>query len=649
MLTVGQLLAGCGEKREAAVTEQPAAETTEATVPATVPADGNPNDVTCKGSYTADSVNASAVAATLGDEKLTVGQLQAYYWMEVASYRQAAHETAPDFDRPLDTQACEIDDSVASWQQYFLKRALTTWHTAQALALQSVEEGLPTEEAYQPDMEKHEEIMTGMPATAYLYGYNNNYRINTLHQQFLDDIPQLLSTLAQENGLADASALAKDIAGTSAEDLASYVELYNLGYMYYTALSYYLDPTQEEVEAYFAEHEAEYAQAGVTRDSGKLVDIRHILAADGEAAAQALVEEYEANLKKNRSRANKTTEDAIFAELANKKSQDNGSALDGGLYQKLHKGELTPVLDDWCFDPARQSGDVAVLQSDAGYHVVFFKGSTDIWYNTAREDLIAHMGWEKINEARRKYPCKIDYSAITLGMAAQSAPVTAADLLYADVGHQRYPEAQLYLQQDYPTTMYGRYKITSHGCGITTMSMLATYMADTELTPPEMCARYGGYCYQNGTDGSLFSTAPAELGFYLREKTYKPMEAEEAMKEGYVVVCVQTKGYWTRGGHYLLLEKMFEDGQIQVRDSNLYNYKRLKNHQIDRFDFSTVIPSGVGYWIYEKKIVTIPQCARCGSPETEGAPASMFREDYLCEKCGAALLRRNTYLNYSGV
>ena len=191
MLTVGQLLAGCGEKREAAVTEQPAAETTEATVPATVPADGNPNDVTCKGSYTADSVNASAVAATLGDEKLTVGQLQAYYWMEVASYRQAAHETAPDFDRPLDTQACEIDDSVASWQQYFLKRALTTWHTAQALALQSVEEGLPTEEAYQPDMEKHEEIMTGMPATAYLYGYNNNYRINTLHQEFLDDIPQI--------------------------------------------------------------------------------------------------------------------------------------------------------------------------------------------------------------------------------------------------------------------------------------------------------------------------------------------------------------------------------------------------------------------------------------------------------------------------
>ena len=660
VLTLGQLLAGCGET-ENNVPET--AETTEATVPATVPADGNPNDVTCKGTYSADSVDSAAVVATLGNEKLTGGQLQVYYWMEVSSYRQAGYEIAPDFDKPLDTQSCEIDGSVASWQQYFLKRALIAWHTAQALSLQSVEEGLPTEEAYQPNEEKHETYMTGMPATAYLYGYNNNYRINTLHQQFLDNIPQMLSGLAQEKGFADTAALAKDIAGASAEELSAYVELNNLGYMYYTALSYDLDPTEEEVEAYFAENEESYAQAGVTRDSGRLVDIRHILVLpqdgedgtvesawnDCEAAAQALAEQYEINLRKSRNRANKTTEDAVFAELANKNSQDTGSALNGGLYQKLRRGELAPVLDDWCFDPARQSGDVAVLRSDAGYHVVFFKGSTDIWYDTARQDLIARLGWEKILQARKTYPCKIDYSAISLGTAVQSALVTASELLYADVGHQRYPEVQLYLQQDYPTTMYGNYKITSHGCGITTMSMLATYMSDTELTPPEMCKRYGGYCYQNGTDGSLFSTVPAELGFYLQKKTYKPMEARDAMREGYMVVCVQTKGYWTRGGHYLLLEKMFDGDKIQVRDSNLYNYGRLENHKIDLFDFSTVIPSGVGYWIYENKVVTIPQCARCGNPEEEGAPASMFREDYLCEKCGAALLRRNTYLTYSGI
>ncbi|MGM9548247.1 MAG: peptidylprolyl isomerase [Faecousia sp.] len=673
---LSQLLTGCGKKSagKEETTVPPAAETTQATVPATVPADGNPGDVTCKGSYTADSVNSGAVVATLGDRVLTNGQLQVYYWMEVASYRQAGHETAPDFALPLDTQPCEIDGSVASWQQYFLQRALNTWHSAQALALQSVDEGIPTEEAYQPNLKNHETYMSGKPATAYLYGYNKNYRVNTLHQQYLDDIPQMLSALAEENGFADVSALAADIAGASAEDLTACAELYNRGYMYDTSLSYYIAPTEEEVEAWFAENEAAYAEAGITRDSGKLVDIRHILlipqaeeggetvsiAQDGTvtcsealweacmASARELVEDYEKALKEDSLRSNKSTQDAIFADFANKHSMDTGSALDGGLYQKLRKGQLTPVLDAWCFDDERRSGDVEIIRTDVGCHVVFFKGSTDIWYDTAREDLIAWMGGEKIAQAREKYPAEIDYSAISLGTAVQTAPVTASDLLYPDVGHQRYPEAQLYLQQDYPTTMYGAYKITTHGCGITTMSMLATYMSDTELTPPIMCERYGGYCYQNGTDGSLFSVTPAQMGFYLKEKTFEWRTARDAMREGYVVVCVQTKGFWTRGGHYLLLEKMFEDDKIQVRDSNIYNYGKLEGHKTDVFDFATVVPSGTCYWIFENKVVTIPACARCGDPAGEGAPEAMFRSDYLCEKCDAALLRRNTYLACSG-
>lgn len=677
-VTLAQILCGCGSAPAVKESLPPETELTEqtipqTTVPETVPPDGNPEDVTCKGSYTADNADASAVVATLGDAVLTNGQLQAYYWMEVAAYRQAGHETAPDFSRPLDTQRCEMDDSVASWQQYFLKRALNTWHASQALALQSVAEGIPTEEAYQPNMRNHEIYMSGKPATAYLYGYNNNYRVNTLHQQYLDGIPSMLDTLAQKNGLSGAAALAEDFAGVSAEDLAACVELYNRGYMYYTSLSYYLDPSEEEVTAFFTDRESDYAARGITRDSGKTVDIRHILlipqstetetvtvAEDGTvscseerwneclASAQALVEQYEANLKEDSRRANnKSTEDAIFAELANKNSMDSGTALDGGLYQHLHKGQLTQVLDDWCFDAGRQAGDVEILRTAAGYHVVFFKGSTDIWYNTAREDCIAVMGAEKINQARQSYPCQISYSAIALGTAAQSVPLTASDLLYPDVGHQRYPEAQLYLQQDYPTTMYGAYKITSHGCGITTMAMLATYMSDTELTPPTMCARYGGYCYEHGTDGSLFSVAPAQMGFYLKQRTFNWQEARDAMREGYVVVCVQTKGFWTRGGHYLLLEKMFEDDMIQVRDSNIYNYGKLEGHKEDVFKFSTVVPSGTSYWIYENKVVTIPACQRCGG-NAEGAPSCLLNEGYLCEKCAPALLRRNTYLTYAG-
>ena len=114
------LLCGCEEKTAGRKAQEPTTEAVEETVPVTVPADGNPDDVTCKGSYTgsaSDAVVLSSDAWTLTGEQLSV-----WYWAEVAQYRQENHEIAPDFERPLDTQVCEIDSSVNSWQQYFLKQ-----------------------------------------------------------------------------------------------------------------------------------------------------------------------------------------------------------------------------------------------------------------------------------------------------------------------------------------------------------------------------------------------------------------------------------------------------------------------------------------------------------------------------------------------
>ena len=67
---------------------EPAA--TETQVPATVPADGNPNDVTCKGTYTVsdeDVIDAhDTVVARMGNYTLTNGQLQMFYWTEVRNF-----------------------------------------------------------------------------------------------------------------------------------------------------------------------------------------------------------------------------------------------------------------------------------------------------------------------------------------------------------------------------------------------------------------------------------------------------------------------------------------------------------------------------------------------------------------------------------
>ena len=124
LLVAALLFGGCGKNDASAPAESAGAETTAA---ATVPPDGNPKDVTCLGSYTREG-SASAVIATAGDESLTNAQLAVWYWAQVAQYR--ASGDAPDSAEPLDQQPCGVDDSVNSWQQYFLKRALNAWHRA---------------------------------------------------------------------------------------------------------------------------------------------------------------------------------------------------------------------------------------------------------------------------------------------------------------------------------------------------------------------------------------------------------------------------------------------------------------------------------------------------------------------------------------
>lgn len=649
------LLTGCGRKTVKApetvsptlppVTEQ----TTEPTVPATVPADGNPSDVTCKGSYTGQP-DSEAVAARIGDTVLTNDQLSAYYWAEVARYCQSGEEPAPDLSRPLDTQVCDIDSSVATWQQFFLRRALNTWHSAQALILQGDAEGLPVEEAFQPNEHNYETYMEGMPATKYLYRYQKAFQPNTLHQAYLDAIPETLETLAGEKGYASAENMAQEAFGTSLDALKAAMESYNRGYMYFTNLSYYIELEETEEEA----REQVPAQE-------RLVDLRHMLLIPGEEGESvgvaedgtvtcteeqwtACQEKAEALLADWAKPSNKPTE-ATFAAMARKYSQDAGTTLDGGAYHGIRQGQLMEAMDAWCFSDDRVEGDTVILRSDYGIHVLYYAGEKSQAHAEEEQAAMEAEQADILTLARGVYPMEVDYSAITLSEG--TGDVSLSDILYPDVAHERFPEIPLYLQQDYPKTMYGGYPIRTNGCGITTMSMIASYFADDELTPPEMCARYGKYSFQNGTDGALFVKEPPVLGFYLREKTYEPTVAKAALEEGQIVVSLQHKGYWTKGGHYLALEKLLDDGKIQVRDSNIYNYGRIASHKEDRHTWGSITGAGSAYWIFEDKVVSIPACSRCGGEE--GHTRDFLREDYICHKCAAALLRRNTYLTECGV
>lgn len=701
LLLVLLLFSGCTAAESGQETDPSAsAETlqtgpvTDETEPApTTPPNGNPLDVTCKGSYTVTQPltdqQADRPIAVAGGQSLTNGTLQVYYWMEIVRYLQ--DNPGVRFDQPLDTLLCDVDDTAITWQQYFLQRALDTWFSRQVLYLHSVDTALSTEEAYQPNEANHEKnIVHTMPAVNHLYGYvHRSFQPNDMHQAYLDELPGVLDALAREAGFADADTMAREAVGARAEDLVQYAWLYNWDYMYYTQLTYDMEPTEEMLIDYLRGPEEETVPEGegdgestetesaetepaetepVELPTGvrESVTIRQILlvpenaqvAADGrvtadDAAWQDCLEEAQGILYNWRTRAAnarryyprpENVDEALFAEKAIALSADAGTRADGGLYSNLKPGQLPDTLDAWCFDETRLNGDSELFTTEYGIHILYFVSAADSSVQNLRGEYLRQKTRELMETALAEYTMIVDYNSIRLREPDGMTGLSDDRLLYPDVAHERYPTAPAYLQQDYPNTLYGQYPIASYGCGVTTLSMLASYMTDQEYTPPELCERYGYYCMERGTNPPMFEETPAELGFYVVKRTLNWDEALAALEQGQVVVSLQKAGYWTKGGHFILLEKVTEDGLIQVRDSNLFNYGKLSGHQIDAHEVDVITPKSSAYWIYYPKVVRIAACDRCDNTGYAQGGNTLLTGDYICARCTAAMERRAHFI-----
>ena len=397
-------------------------------------------------------------------------------------------------------------------------------------------------------------------------------------------------------------------------------ELANYAYGYFTFRHSFTEISDEELQ----ERARDYAS-----EQDYTVTFRHILVSDEETAS-SLLEEFAAGRKVDEPR---------FAVLANANSLDEGTRLDGGLYDHIARGQMAPALDAWLFDEARVPGDTTVVKTDLGYHAVYFSGRESSAVTTARQVLWLEKDGELVRSLREAMPMTVNYSAITL--EEPQGDVGYAQALYPDIAHEQIPDVPLYIQQDYTEAKYGAFPLVSYGCGITTLAMFASYMADEYLTPPALAARYGSYCYRSGTDAMLITDSAPELGYYVKSMSFDWHDARDGMEEGYMVICLQHKGYFTRGGHYLVLRQINEDGTVSIRDSNLYNYGKLRPHKTDSFTWDQISGSGVQYWVFQNKITRIPACSRCGE---EAAPQGLLLAEYTCPRCMTALTRRGDFL-----
>lgn len=385
---------------ETASVETEAAETIPETTPATIPADGNPDDVTCKGTYTVtdDEILAGrdTVVATVGDRELTNGVLQVYYWRTVqdflSNYGAYAAYFGLDYTKPLDTQPAMEGDM--TWQQYFLMVGLDSWHQVQAMCLEAE---------------------------------NAHAEISQEDQEYLENMQESLKETASGYGLTLEGLLNNNFGpGAAFDDFKAYQTDYCLGVPYYYAQCDLLKPTDKDLEDYFADKEEQYASNNITRD-GVLVDVRHILIAPeggttGEDGSITYTEEeWKACQEKAEEiltqwKSGEKTEES-FAELANANSSDGGSNTNGGLYQNVTPGQMVQEFNDWCFDESRKAGDTDLVKTQFGYHVMYFSDSRPQWRYYAQQDWMTEQTSALLDNMMESHPIEISYDKIALGLA----------------------------------------------------------------------------------------------------------------------------------------------------------------------------------------------------------------------------------------
>ncbi len=165
-------------------------------------------------------------------------------------------------------------------------------------------------------------------------------------------------------------------------------------------------------------------EKGVYIDEYTSQDVRHILfkvdtslkgtalekAFDkAKAEAEKVLEEY--------NKGDKTAEK--FGELA-KEHTDDSNGEDGGLYENVLKGQMVTEFEDWIYDEARQAGDVELVKTQYGWHIMYYVGEGKTAWKVTAESELKNEDYEKhLEELNEKYELEYDYKAMFLSLGGE--------------------------------------------------------------------------------------------------------------------------------------------------------------------------------------------------------------------------------------
>lgn len=134
------------------------------------------------------------------------------------------------------------------------------------------------------------------------------------------------------------------------------------------------------------------------------VTVRHILFLTQDSQTGKALSDDEIQKAKDKAsetlakwKAGDATEDS-FATFATDLTEDTGSSSNGGLYENVVPGQMTGAFDKWIFDDSRKAGDTDIVESEYGYHIIYFVSKNGTYADSAIRSSLASEDLEKFSD-----------------------------------------------------------------------------------------------------------------------------------------------------------------------------------------------------------------------------------------------------------
>jgi len=153
-------------------------------------------------------------------------------------------------------------------------------------------------------------------------------------------------------------------------------------------------------------------------------------------------------------------------------------------------------------------------------------------------------------------------------------------------------------QEPWRNVKFGDGTISTSGCSITCISMVFNYVNSLSLSPDQVAAWAGTKYHVRGSGASwdIFPAAAKRWGVHCTGLGKNMNNVIAALSEGKPVIASMDKGTFTKGGHFIVLRGITEDGKILVNDPN-DNAK--KQHFNKSFDVGLIKREAKQFWSFE--------------------------------------------------